>query len=274
MIDFPNINPVIFSVGSLAVSWYSLSYIVGILLGWYYANKLILLYPIGISRQHTEDFISWAIIAIIIGGRLGHVLFYDPEKYLSNPIEILKTYEGGMSFHGGIFGVGVAAYLYCRKNHIIFLSFSDILAIVAPIGLFLGRIANFINAELYGRPANVPWSVIFPYSDGLPRHPSQLYEALLEGLVLFCIMLIFTYKSKSLQKPGKMSGIFLIFYGIFRVSVEFFKEPDIKIGFIFKYFTLGQILCIPMILLGVYLLNSSTRNSIKNGNRFKNKINN
>jgi len=274
MIDFPNINPVIFSVGSLAVSWYSLSYIVGILLGWYYANKLILLYPIGISRQHTEDFISWAIIAIIIGGRLGHVLFYDPEKYLSNPIEILKTYEGGMSFHGGIFGVGVAAYLYCKKNQIRFLSFSDVLAIVAPIGLFLGRIANFINAELYGRQTNVPWAVIFPHSDGFPRHPSQLYEALLEGLFLFCIMLYFTYKSKFLQNPGRMSGIFLIFYGSFRVLVEFFREPDVKIGFIFKYFTLGQILCIPMILLGTYLLNHSTKNTIKNGDRRKNKINN
>ena len=157
MIDFPNINPVIFSVGPFSISWYSLSYVFGILLGWYYANKLIVLYPIGITKKHTEDFISWAIIAIIIGGRLGHVLFYDPAKYLANPIEIIKTYEGGMSFHGGIFGLGIAAYLYCRKNHIIFLSFSDILAIVAPIGLFLGRIANFINAELYGRPANVPW---------------------------------------------------------------------------------------------------------------------
>lgn len=274
MIDFPNINPVIFSLGPLAISWYSLSYVVGILLGWYYANKLILLYPIGISKNHTEDFISWAIIAIIIGGRLGYVLFYDPEKYLANPIDILKTYEGGMSFHGGIFGLGIAAYLYCRKKHIIFLSFSDILATVAPIGLFLGRAANFINAELYGRPTNLPWSVIFPYSDGLPRHPSQLYEAFLEGLVLFCIMLHFAYKRKFLQNPGKMSGIFLIFYGSFRVFVEFFREPDVKIGFIFKYFTLGQILCIPMILLGAYLLNSSTKNSIKNGNRFKNKINN
>jgi|JI8StandDraft_1071087.scaffolds.fasta_scaffold11167_3 phosphatidylglycerol:prolipoprotein diacylglycerol transferase len=274
MIDFPNINPVIFSVGPLAVSWYSLSYIVGILLGWYYANKLILLYPIGISRQHTEDFISWAIIAIIIGGRLGHVLFYDPEKYLSNPIEILKTYEGGMSFHGGIFGVGVAAYLYCKKNQIRFLSFSDVLAIVAPIGLFLGRIANFINAELYGRQTNVPWAVIFPHSDGFPRHPSQLYEALLEGLFLFCIMLYFTYKSKFLLNPGRMSGIFLIFYGSFRVLVEFFREPDVKIGFIFKYFTLGQILCIPMILLGAYLWNHSTKNTIKNGDRLKNKVNN
>jgi phosphatidylglycerol:prolipoprotein diacylglycerol transferase len=274
MIDFPNINPVIFSVGPLAISWYSLSYIVGILLGWYYANKLILLYPIGISRQHTEDFISWAIIAIIIGGRLGHVLFYDPEKYLSNPIEILKTYEGGMSFHGGIFGVGVAAYLYCKKNQIRFLSFSDVLAIVAPIGLFLGRIANFINAELYGRQTNVPWAVIFPHSDGFPRHPSQLYEALLEGLFLFWIMLYFTYKSKFLQNPGRMSGIFLIFYGSFRVLVEFFREPDVKIGFIFKYFTLGQILCIPMILLGAYLWNHSTKNTIKNGDRLKNKVNN
>ena len=274
MIDFPNINPVIFSVGSLAVSWYSLAYVVGIIFGWYYANKLILLHPLGISKKHTENFVSWAIIAIIIGGRLGYVLFYDPTKYLSNPIEILKTYEGGMSFHGGIFGIGLAAYLYCRKNHLSFLSFSDILAIVAPIGLFLGRLANFINGELYGRQTDISWAVIFPYSDGFPRHPSQLYEAFLEGFILFFIMLYFAYRRKSLQNPGRMSGIFLICYSVFRAFVEFFREPDIKIGFISKYFTLGQLLCIPMIFLGSYLLIRSTKHIIKNGNRFKNKINN
>ncbi len=254
MIDFPNINPVIFSVGPLAVSWYSLAYVVGILLGWYYANKLILLHPLGICKKHIEDFVSWAIIAIIIGGRLGYVFFYDPEKYLSNPIEILKTYEGGMSFHGGIFGVVTAAYLYCRKNCLNFLSFVDIIAIVAPIGLFLGRLANFINAELCGRQTDVPWGVIFPYSDGLPRHPSQLYEALLEGLVLFLIMVYFTYKLQFLKKAGRISGIFLIFYGIFRIFVEFFREPDFKIGFFVQYFTLGQLLSLPMILIGIYLI--------------------
>jgi phosphatidylglycerol:prolipoprotein diacylglycerol transferase len=274
MIDFPNINPVIFSVGPLAISWYSLAYVVGILCGWYYVNKLILLHPLGINKKHTEDFVSWAIISIIIGGRLGYVLFYDPEKYLANPIEIFKTYEGGMSFHGGIFGVGLASYLYCRKNQIRFLSFSDILAVVAPIGLFLGRLANFINAELYGRPTDVPWAVIFPYSDGLPRHPSQLYEALLEGFVLFWIMIYFTYRRKALINPGRISGIFLIFYGIFRAFIEFFREPDVKIGFIAKYFTLGQLLCMPMIIIGIYLLTYSTKHIIQDGDRLQNKINN
>lgn len=251
---FPDINPVIVTLGPLAISWYSLAYVVGILAGWYYANKLILLAPIGINKKNLEDFISWAIFGIIIGGRLFYVLFYDPEKYLSNPIEILKTYEGGMSFHGGLFGVCIAAFLYCKKNNISFLSLIDISSIVAPIGIFLGRIANFINGELCGRVTDVPWAVIFPYSDGIPRHPSQLYESFMEGFVLFFIMLYFTYKRKFLVKPGKLSGIFLIFYGIFRAFIEFFREPDIKIGFITNNFTLGQLLCVPMVLLGIYFL--------------------
>jgi len=273
MIDFPNINPIIVSIGPFAISWYSLAYVVGILLGWYYANKLTLISPFGINKSHIENFVSWSIIAIIIGGRLGYVLFYDPQKYLSNPIEIFKTYEGGMSFHGGIFGIGIASYLYCRKNHINFLAFVDILAVVSPIALFLGRLANFINAELYGRTTNVPWAVIFPYSDNIPRHPSQLYEAFLEGFMLFWIMMYFSYRTKSLSKPGRMLGIFLIFYGIFRAFIEFFREPDIKIGFILNYFTLGQLLCIPMILIGIYLLAHSAKHITKNGNRLQNKIN-
>lgn len=263
MINFPNVNPIIFSMGPLTISWYSLSYVIGILLGWCYINKLIFLYKIGITKKDTEDFVSWAIIAIIIGGRLGYVFFYNPKKYLSNPIEVLKTYEGGMSFHGGILGIVIALYFYSKKKGINPLSLSDILAIVAPIGIFGGRIANFINAELYGRPTNVPWAIIFPYSDGLPRHPSQLYEATLEGIILFFIMLYFTHKLTFLRNPGKISAIFLLFYSIFRIFIEFFREPDINIGFIFKHLTLGQILCIPMILLGICLLNYSKKNTIK-----------
>ena len=254
MFDFPDINPVIFSFGPLAISWYSLAYVAGIMLGWLYANRLILLYPVNINKKHIEGFVSWAIIAIIIGGRLGYVLFYDLEKYLSDPIEILKTYKGGMSFHGAIIGIILAAYLYCRKYQLNFLSLTDILATVAPIGLFLGRLANFINAELYGRETNVPWAVIFPYGGNVPRHPSQLYEACLEGLILFFIMMYFAYRHKSLQNPGKLSGIFLICYAIFRAFIELFREPDAKIGFILHYFTLGQILCMPMGLIGIYLL--------------------
>ena len=266
MIDFPNISPVIFSIGPLTVYWYSLAYVFGVLFGWYYANRLILLHPLGINKQHIDDFISWAIIAIIAGSRIG-LLFYDPEKYISNPVEILKTYEGGMSFHGGVLGVIITACIYCRKHIIRFLSFTDIWAVVTPVGLCLGRLGNFINGELYGRPTDVPWAMVFPYSDGLPRHPSQLYEALLEGVVLFLIMLYFVYRRKSLQNIGRLSGIFLVSYSIFRVFVEFFREPDIKTGLIMKYFTVGQILCIPMILFGLYLLVYSTKHIIPHGDR-------
>lgn len=254
MFDFPNIDPVILQVGPLAVTWYSLSYVTSILAGWYLAGRLALLAPLGITKKNIEDFIVWAILGVIIGGRLGYVLFYDPEKYLADPIGILKTYEGGMSFHGGLIGFTLAAFLYCRKNKLRFLSLMDLAAIVTPIGFFLGRIANFINGELFGRPANVPWAIIFPDSDGVPRHPSQLYEALLEGLVLFLIMLYFTYRHRFLEKPGRLSAMLLIFYGIFRSFVEFFREPDVQIGFIASWFTQGQLLCIPMILLGGYLL--------------------
>lgn len=267
MIHFPDINPIILSIGPLAISWYSLAYICGILFGWFYATKLVLIHPIGINKKHIEDFIGWIIIAIIIGGRIGYIFFYNSEKYLLCPVEILKIYKGGMSFHGGISAVTLTSYLFCRKNNLRFLSITDILSIVSPIGILLGRLANFINAELYGRPTNVPWAIIFPYSDGLLRHPSQLYEAFLEGAVLLLIMMYSVYNCKSLINPGKTSGIFLIFYAIFRTFVEFFREPDVKIGFIMKYFTLGQLLCVPMFVIGVYLLNYSSRDMIQDDNR-------
>ncbi len=254
MLEYPDIDPIILSIGPLAVSWYSMAYVIGILLGWYLANRIILIAPIGITKKHTENFVSWAIIGIILGGRLGYVIFYALEKNLQDPINILKIYEGGMSFHGGVVGITLVAFLFCRTHNIRFLSMMDVSAVVAPIGFFLGRIANFINGELYGRITDSSWGMVFPNSDGMPRHPSQLYESFLEGFVLFFIMLYCAYRTKFLEQPGKLSAILLIFYGVFRIFVEFFREPDIQIGFLFKFITLGQLLCIPMILLGIYLI--------------------
>jgi len=256
---FPNINPIIFSIGPFAISWYSLSYVVGILLGWFYANKIIEKFKPQITKKNLEDFITYAVIGIIVGGRLGYVLLYNPLKYFSNPIEILKTYEGGMSFHGATIGMIIAAYLFCRKYKINFLSLTDIIAPVVPIGLFLGRIANFINGELNGRITTSSLGIIFPNSDLQPRHPSQLYEAFFEGLVLFCILAYFVFRYKSLNKQGLNSGLYLTFYSLFRIIIEIFREPDIQIGFILDSLTMGQILSIPLLLLGVYLIIRSKR---------------
>jgi phosphatidylglycerol:prolipoprotein diacylglycerol transferase len=262
MLNFPNIDPVIISLGPLAVSWYSLSYVVGIMLGWFYILKLIALDTNNdINKKHIDDFITWIIIGIIIGGRLGYVLFYDPIKYFSNPIEILKTYQGGMSFHGGIIGYITASALFARRNNISFLGLTDLSAAATPIALFLGRLANFINAELYGRVTDVPWSFIFPGSDYQPRHPSQLYEAALEGLVLFCILAIVALKFRGLSRRGLLSGLFLMFYTIFRIIVEFFREPDAQIGFFAGSFTMGQLLSMPMLIAGIFLIFYSRKNA-------------
>tara|TARA_B110000503_G_scaffold141889_1_gene236876 strand:- start:1865 stop:2662 length:798 start_codon:yes stop_codon:yes gene_type:complete len=262
MLNFPNIDPIIISLGPLAVSWYSLSYVVGIMLGWFYILKLIS-FDINndINKNHIDDFITWLIIGVIIGGRLGYVLFYNPIKYFSNPIEILKTYEGGMSFHGGIIGYIIASALFAQRNNISFLGLTDLSAAATPIALFLGRIANFINAELYGRVTNVPWAFIFPGSDYQPRHPSQLYEAALEGLVLFCILSIVALKFNGLSKRGLLSGLFLIFYTIFRIIVEFFREPDVQIGLFAGSFSMGQLLSIPMLMVGIFLIFYSRKNA-------------
>lgn len=251
MIPFPNIHPVIVSIGPISIYWYSLAYVFGIMFGWWRASALSLKFNLGISKKQLEDFITYAIIGIIMGGRLGYVLLYDPVKYLSDPLEIFKTYEGGMSFHGGFIGLIVAGVIYCRKYRIEFLRFMDLMTMVAPVGIFFGRIANFINAELYGRVTDVAWAVVFPGSDGAPRHPSQLYEALLEGLVLFFIMHL---SQKALLIKGRASGIFFIFYALFRIFVECFREPDVQLGFLFGGCTMGQLLCLPMVIFGILLL--------------------
>lgn len=266
MLPFPEIDPVIIPLGPLAISWYSLSYVVGILLGWRYATHIVRNKELGISAKNIEDYISWAIIGVIIGGRLGYVLLYDPGKYFSAPIEILKTYEGGMSFHGGIFGYIMAAYLFSKKYKISFLSLTDLSAIVCPIALMLGRIANFINAELYGRVTDVPWGVVFP-GELEPRHPSQLYEAFCEGLLLLIILRFCASKTSALAKRGLLSALFLIFYSAFRIIIEFFREPDIQIGFIAGGFTMGQLLCLPMLAVAVILI--ARIRYYSNGNRLK-----
>lgn len=261
MLEFPNINPIIISFGPLAISWYSLSYVVGIVLGWFYIIKLIEKKYTTLEKQHIDDFITCVIIGIIVGGRLGYVIFYDPVKYFSNPIEILKTYEGGMSFHGGIIGFVVASIIFTKKNHIKYFTLVDAAAAATPIALFLGRIANFINAELYGRITDVPWAFIFPGSDGLPRHPSQLYEAALEGIVLFFILYFAITKYQGLKKPGFISGLFLIFYSGFRLIIENFREPDAHIGFHAEFITRGQLLCIPMLIIGIIIIRYSCRSN-------------
>ncbi|MBP7190404.1 MAG: prolipoprotein diacylglyceryl transferase [Rickettsiaceae bacterium] len=252
-LTFPNIDPVILKIPflPLAISFYSLAYVAGILLGIFYASKMAKKYGTEISNKQWEDFITYSVFGIILGGRIGYVLIYDSVKYLTHPIEILKIYMGGMSFHGGLIGMILAIYLFARNNKIQFLKILDLAAMGTPIGLFLGRIANFINAELYGRVTDLPIAFVFPGSDGMPRHPSQLYEAVLEGICLFIIMFL---SRNNLKKPGFNSGIFIVFYGIFRIFAEYFREPDVQIGFLFNSVTMGQILSVPMILAGMALI--------------------
>lgn len=251
---FPNINPVVFSIGSFTVYWYSLAYVLGILVGWFYAYKIIKKFEVGVTATNLENFVTWSILGIVIGGRLGYVLLYNPIKYFSNPITILKTYEGGMSFHGGMVGLIMSSYFFCCKYKISFLSLCDILATVGPIGVFLGRIANFINGELYGRVTQMPWGMIFPNSDLQIRHPCQLYEAFFEGVILLLILSYTTFKYQSIKIRSLNFAISLIFYSVFRIFIEIFREPDSHIGFIFYNLTMGQILSLPMLILGIYLI--------------------
>jgi phosphatidylglycerol:prolipoprotein diacylglycerol transferase len=255
-----NFNPVFFSVNliglQLDIRWYSLAYVFGLLITNYwikYCNKKSLV----LNEKAYENWLLFAIIGIIVGGRLGYVLFYQSQYYWQNPLDILKVWQGGMSFHGGLIGSAVSMLLFSKIYLFPCFWLFDRLAVIAPIGLFFGRVANFINGELYGRISNSFIGVIFPYTDNLPRHPSQLYEAILEGLLLFTIMLFaFFYKNNyfAQKKPKFLSGLFLIGYSIARFVVEFFRQPDEQIGFLWQIFTLGQILCLPTLFLGCYLV--------------------
>ena len=245
-----NFDPVALEIFSLEIRWYSLAYIFGIILGWILAKK-IFIQNIDIKNKF-DDYLTYLIIGIILGGRLGYVFIYNLSFYVNNPLDIFKIWQGGMSFHGGLIGVIFASIIFAKKNNHNSFLYMDIVALVAPIGLFFGRIANFINSELYGSITNVPWAVTFIQVDNLPRHPSQLYEALLEGLFLFFILIYF--RKKFMNKPGVISGIFLIFYSIFRFFVEFFRVPDEQLGYILLDLTIGQVVSLIFILSGTILI--------------------
>lgn len=254
MLTYPQIDPVIFAIGPLAIRWYSLAYVGGIVLGCLYADWLNKKPPSQKNLKVFDDFMTWVVLGIVLGGRLGYVLFYNFSYYISHPLDIIKLWEGGMSFHGGFLGVVLACVIYCRKNKIGLFPLFDLAACTAPIGLFFGRLANFINGELYGRATDSWVGMIFPSGGNIPRHPSQLYEAVLEGAVLFIITSIIVKFTNAKQKPGVLSGVFLAGYGIARIIVENFREPDVQLGFLFAHVTTGQLLSFPMVLGGAGLI--------------------
>jgi phosphatidylglycerol:prolipoprotein diacylglycerol transferase len=253
---FPQFDPVIVQVGPLAIRWYALAYITGLVLGWRLARRLVQKTPAVATPLQVDDFLTWATLGVVLGGRLGYVLFYQPSVYFTHPAMILAVWEGGMSFHGGMLGVAIAITLFCRQQKIPILGFADRTAIVAPIGLGLGRVANFINGELWGRPAPdwLPWAMIFPRGGMIPRHPSQIYQALLEGVILLTVMALFARKESLRARFGCLTGIFLCGYGIARIIGEFFREPDSFLGFLAFGATMGQILSVPMIIAGIILI--------------------
>ena len=252
MLEFPNINPVALDLGVIKIRWYALSYIAGILLSWFLILKIIKIKKIDLNSKEISDLVSNCMIGIIIGGRLGYVFFYNPEYYSNNLLEIFKIWNGGMSFHGGFIGVIFAVIYSSKLFKIPILTFADLIAIVAPLGLFFGRLANFINGELFGRTTNHSFGIIFPNGGDLPRHPSQLYEAFFEGIVLFIILWLMMHIFDLLKKPGIITSLFIFLYGVFRFFIEFFREPDQHIGLLYFEFSMGQILSFPMILIGLY----------------------
>ena len=255
-LQFPDIDPIIFQIGPLAIRWYALAYIAGLMLGWKYIVRLVRRDgdKAAMSEVQVDDFLVWATIGVVLGGRLGYVLFYRPGFYLDNPGEILAVWQGGMSFHGGLLGVTAAMLLFSRKYKLSFLGVTDLISMAAPIGLFFGRLANFINGELWGRTSDVAWAMAFPHGGPAPRHPSQIYESLLEGALLFLILWYLRNKTDKAMQPGFLTGIFIGGYGLARFAVEFFREPDAHLGFLFAGATMGQMLSLPLVLLGAYLV--------------------
>ncbi|PRD45268.1 prolipoprotein diacylglyceryl transferase [Phyllobacterium phragmitis] len=256
---FPDIDPVIFSIGPLAVHWYGLGYVVGILFAWWYGKRLLSTPRLWAGDQPPmkpdmlDDFVVWAALGVVLGGRIGYVLFYNLSYYLANPLAIVAVWDGGMSFHGGILGTTLAMFLFARSRGIGVWSMFDTVAAGVPVGLGLVRIANFINSELWGRVTDVPWAFYFPNGGPLPRHPSQLYEAALEGLVLFTVLWLLIHKSLKLKVSGYISGIFVAGYGLSRIIVEFFREPDPQLGYLFGgWLTMGMVLSLPMVLIGLW----------------------
>lgn len=268
---FPNIDPVIFSVGPLAVHWYGLGYVVGIMFAWWYGKKLLRNHRLWGNNQPPmqpealDDFVIWAALGVVLGGRIGYVLFYNFSYYLSNPLAILAVWDGGMSFHGGILGTTIAMIWFARSRGIKVWSMFDVIAAGVPVGLGVVRVANFINSELWGRVSDVPWAFYFPNGGPEPRHPSQLYEAFLEGFVLFFVLLLLVWVGKKLKAPGFIAGTFVLGYGLSRIIVEFFREPDAQLGYLFGgWLTMGMILSLPMVIIGLWAMWRANRAAAKN----------
>jgi phosphatidylglycerol:prolipoprotein diacylglycerol transferase len=257
-LSFPNFDPVLIQLGPFAIRWYALSYIAGILLGWLYARAIIRTEkfwrgPAPMTATDFDDFIVWVTLGIILGGRLGYVLFYNPEYFAAHPFESLELWKGGMSFHGGFTGCVLAVILFAKSRSVPVLSLGDVTCAVGPIGLLLGRLANFVNGELWGRPTDVPWAMVFPSGGPLPRHPSQLYEASLEGLGLLLLLAI-CIRIGALKRPGLIIGIFAVAYAFARSFCELFREPDAQLGFLWGALTMGMLLSVPLLLFGIVMI--------------------
>lgn len=261
LMAFPDIDPVIFAIGPLQVRWYGLAYVTGILIGWRYARRLVengRLWPSAGSRMTAldmDDFLIWATIGIVAGGRIGYILFYDFSSVAANPMRAIEIWNGGMSFHGGLIGTLVAMILFARARSIPLFNLFDVICAVVPVGLFFGRLANFINSELWGKLTDVPWAVVFPTGGPFPRHPTQLYEAALEGLALLAVLAWVIYRRQALKKPGLVAGCFVAGYALARIFVEFYREPDIQIGYLAGgWLTMGMVLSLPMLALGLWAI--------------------
>jgi phosphatidylglycerol:prolipoprotein diacylglycerol transferase len=262
-VTFPQIDPVALWIGPFAIRWYALAYVLSLVLGWWLARSLCRREALWggtppLNDHGVDDFLLYMAAGIVLGGRLGYVLFYNPAYYFSNPLEALALWHGGMSFHGGLVGCLLALILLARRTGAPIFSLFDLAAAVTPIGLFFGRVANFVNGELWGRPADVPWAMIFPMAGPEPRHPSQLYQAALEGVLLFSIMMV-AVRLGGFKRPGLVAGLFLVCYGVFRTVGEHFRQPDAHIGFLLFGLTMGMLLSLPMILLGMYFLFSAEK---------------
>jgi phosphatidylglycerol:prolipoprotein diacylglycerol transferase len=260
-LPFPNIDPVIVRLGPVAIHWYGLAYVVGILFGWWYAKRLAATPGLWGSKgsplkpEDIDDFLVWAALGIVLGGRIGYILFYDFQRYLANPLDIFAIWQGGMSFHGGFAGTTLAMILFARSRKIPVWSMFDVVAAGVPVALGLVRLTNFINSELWGRPSDMPWAVVFPNGGPFPRHPSQVYEALLEGLVLFLLLRFLTHRHRRLATPGFVAGAFVAGYGAARICVEFFREPDAQLGYLAGgWLTMGMVLSLPMVAFGVWAM--------------------
>ena len=259
---YPRFDPVLVQLGPFAIRWYALAYISSLILGWRLVRRLVRRTPVVATGEQTDDFLTWATLGVVLGGRLGYVLFYQPGKFLAHPLQIFAVWQGGMSFHGGCLGVTLAIVLFCRRNAVPLLGFADRIAVAVPIGLGLGRIANFINGELWGRPAPawVPFRMIYPQSGSLvPRYPSELYQSFLEGLVLFAVLFTLSRYEGLRARFGFLTGAFLFGYGCARITGEFFRQPDPFLGFLYDGATMGQLLSIPMLIAGAWLMARSRK---------------